>query len=114
MLEAGPISIDRDILRAWVDGKVISLTSAQFDLLAFLLDNRRRVATHAEIARAVFNTCFGDVSLLVRVHICNLRRALAPRGYLLSNVRGRGYRIDLDRAVDAQTVRDATPCLTQS
>ncbi len=49
VMRLGPISIDRGIRRVRVVGRVVSLTAAEFDLLAFLVEKQRRVATHEEM-----------------------------------------------------------------
>jgi len=74
-----------------VRGAKIKLTNTEFDVLWFLLEHRDRVLSPAEISRHVFGRISGDVSLLVRVHICHLRRALGPEKDLIVTLKGRGY-----------------------
>jgi DNA-binding response OmpR family regulator len=77
-----------------VGGARIHLTRVQFDLLTFLYRHRSRVISHREIAKDVLGTEGGDVDLLARVHICNLRRALGAAG-AIATIRGRGYQLNL-------------------
>jgi two-component system phosphate regulon response regulator PhoB len=85
--------VDDEAYSVYVCSKAVQLRVAEFDLLSYLVAMQPRVLGHAEIARAVFDTTAGDTSLLVRVHMCNLRRALGKAGCLIETVRGRGYRV---------------------
>lgn len=89
---APSLSLDRDTFAVVVSGAVVTLTKVQFDLLSLLLTNQHRVLSHSEIARDVLSTTCGDMGVLIRVHICHLRRALGPCGAMIATVRGRGYR----------------------
>jgi DNA-binding response OmpR family regulator len=86
------IALNRDICSVLVFDNPVTLTARDFDLLCFLVDNGDRVVGHREIATRVFGASAGDTALLVRVHVCTLRRALGPLRGLLETVRGRGYR----------------------
>lgn len=88
-----PFCVDRRTYSVQVADANVVLTAAQFDLLAFLLDNRHRVVDTTEIAERVFGASAGDTSALVRVHICNLRRAIGSSRDSILTVRGRGYRV---------------------
>lgn len=93
ILRLGPILVNRLTYSVVIGKKKIELTKGQFDLLCFLFENRNRVVGSSEIARIVFGCVSGDTSLLVRVHVCHLRRALLREGRLIETVRGRGYRL---------------------
>jgi DNA-binding response OmpR family regulator len=89
------IVIDVPTFSARAGGRLVPLTTVQFDMLRFLVEHDERVVSHGEIAKEVLARTCGDTALLVRVHICHLRRALGPSGILISTVRGRGYRVQL-------------------
>ncbi len=97
-VEVGPFSLDRETYTVCIGGTTVTLTSGDFDLFAFLLDNRHRLVGHRELARQVFGASAGDTALLIRVHICTLRRALGPHRDLLKTVRARGYRILISKS----------------
>jgi two-component system OmpR family response regulator len=86
------LRIDRDTYSVSARGLPIAVTAAEFDLLLFLVDNQHRVVSASEIAQTVFHARAGDTALLVRVHICNLRRAIQPCADAIVTIRGRGYR----------------------
>jgi two-component system phosphate regulon response regulator PhoB len=87
------LALDTETYSVRACGRLVQLTAAEFDLLAYLVANQPRVLGHAELAREVFGTISGDTSLLVRVHICHVRRALGDAGGLIETVRRRGYRV---------------------
>ncbi len=86
-----------------MDGVPVELTKTEFDLIATLVETRRRVRSKADLALAVRNDAYvtthyiGDADRRnVEVHMANLRRKLAddpnaPR--FVVTVRGVGYRL---------------------
>uniref|UniRef100_A0A942SYM3 Response regulator transcription factor n=1 Tax=Neobacillus citreus TaxID=2833578 RepID=A0A942SYM3_9BACI len=97
------LAVDLDARVAQVDGEAVELTKTEFDLIATLLETRRRVRSKADLALALRNDAYvtthyvGDADRRnVEVHMANLRRKLsddpnAPR--FVVTVRGVGYRL---------------------
>lgn len=97
------LAIDQEARLVQVDGAPVELTKTEFDLLATLVESRRRVRSKADLALAVRNDAYvtthyiGDADRRnVEVHMANLRRKLAddpnaPR--FVVTVRGVGYRL---------------------
>lgn len=89
------------------DGRELSLTRSEFELLHALLQSRRRVRSKDELARLLrggdylTNPYVGDADRRgVEVHIGNLRKKLADSAgdpYLIETVRGVGYRLASER-----------------
>ncbi len=77
----------RDATRA---GRRIELTATEFDLLAFLVRNARRVQTREALLRAVRGYDTPIDSNVVDVHIGHLRRKLGDPP-VVQTVRGVGY-----------------------
>ena len=75
------------------DGKEISLTYKEFELLCFLLEHRGVVLTRDAILREVWGYDFDGENRTVDVHIRTLRRKLGDTADLIETVRGVGYRI---------------------
>lgn len=102
-VEHNGLALDPDARLAEVDGAPVDLTKTEFDLLATLLESRRRVRSKADLALALRNDAYvtthyvGDADRRnVEVHMANLRRKLgddpnAPR--FVVTVRGVGYRL---------------------
>ncbi|MGN7190257.1 response regulator transcription factor [Curtobacterium sp. MCBA15_004] len=97
------LAIDPEARLVQVDGTPVELTKTEFDLIATLVDSRRRVRSKADLALAIRNDAYvtthyiGDADRrAVEVHMANLRRKLAddpnaPR--FVVTVRGVGYRL---------------------
>jgi len=88
---------------AHLHGRALDLTRTEFDLLATLLESKRRVRSKADLALLLHGDSYADAYFVtdadkraVEVHIGNLRRKLgddttAPRW--LETVRGVGYQL---------------------
>jgi DNA-binding response OmpR family regulator len=72
-----------------VDGKPVSLTNREFDLLLFLLTHRGVVFSREELLKQVWQWDFGDLST-VTVHVKRLRSKLGDK-HRVETVWGRGY-----------------------
>lgn len=80
----------RDVIR---DGKTIELTPREYDLLLYLLKNKRQVLNREQILDAVWGyDFFGDTNV-VDVYIRYLRKKIDIEGQppLIHTVRGVGY-----------------------
>ena len=70
--------LDHDQRRVWVDGREITLTFQEFELLAFLSAHPATVFTRAELVRRVWQRDFAADSRTVDVHVSRLRHKLGP------------------------------------
>ncbi|MDQ6754965.1 MAG: response regulator transcription factor [Actinomycetota bacterium] len=78
------------------DGRALTLTVREFDLLAFFLRRPNQVFSREELIRAVWGWDFGDLST-VTVHVRRLREKIErdpTKPELLRTVWGVGYRFD--------------------
>jgi DNA-binding response OmpR family regulator len=93
---SGPFDVDIAGRRIWRDGRELTLTVREFDLLAFFLSHPGRAFTRQELLERVWGWSFGDVSAVtvyvrrVREKICDNPTAPA----YLQTVWGVGYRWD--------------------
>lgn len=76
------------------DGKDISLTLKEFELLCLLLRNRGLVLSRSQILSDIWGFDFAGESRTVDVHIRTLRTKLGECGSLIETVRGVGYKIN--------------------
>ena len=76
-----------------VDGKDITLTLKEFELLCLLFENEGIVLTRDEILTKVWGYEFDGESRTVDVHIRTLRAKLGDAGKCIETVRGLGYKI---------------------
>lgn len=95
-IAANGIVIDLGAREVRVDGAAAVLTSREFDLLAFLARNPRRVFRREELLEQVWGYTYGDTST-VTVHIRRLREKVErdpSHPTHLTTVWGVGYRFD--------------------
>jgi two-component system response regulator ResD len=95
LLRAGGVEVDVDAHRAFRDGVELTLTSREFDLLAFLLAHPGRAFSREELMQRVWGWAYGDLST-VTVHVRRLREKVEDDPgdpTLLVTVWGVGYRL---------------------
>lgn len=93
-LRLGSLTVSPEGRSAAVDGKPVSLSLKEFELLRLLMENRGRVLTRTTLLDTVWGYEFDGETRTVDVHVRNLRRKLGPCGELISTVRGVGYKIN--------------------
>jgi DNA-binding response OmpR family regulator len=92
-LSAGPVRVDVAARRVTVDGREISLTRKEFEILAVLARTPDAVVSYNRLILAVWQTTYVGRHTL-DVHVGSLRAKLDVPG-LLQTVRGVGYRLAL-------------------
>lgn len=94
-LAYGVIELDTVGRIVTIRGEEVQLTKTEFDILAILLSNPRRVWTREVLLEAVWGDKWVADMHLVEVHVGNLRRKLFAQGHqqLVHTVRGVGYRM---------------------
>jgi DNA-binding response OmpR family regulator len=88
-LEAGALTISAAARSVTVDGRPVSLTNREFDLLLFFITHADTVFTREELLKQVWRWDFGDLST-VTVHVKRLRSKLGDQ-HRVQTVWGRGY-----------------------
>jgi len=96
VVRIGGLEIDLERRLVSVDGRTISLTPNEFDLLGLLARNEGKLLTHRAILKAVWGPAYGEESHYLHVYVSQLRRKLEPDPtrprYLLTEP-GAGYRL---------------------
>ncbi len=77
-----------------VDGKEVTLTFKEYELLHILLAHRGMVLSRDKLMSEVWGTDFEGESRTVDVHIRTLRQKLGIAGEYIETVRNVGYKID--------------------
>jgi two-component system KDP operon response regulator KdpE len=91
-LQVGELHLDLVHHQARVAGKLVELTSKEFDLLGFLARHAGKLCTHQMILEQVWGQGYGSESQYLRVYIYRLRRKLGDEsGNLLKTSPGIGY-----------------------
>jgi DNA-binding response OmpR family regulator len=90
------VTVDLAAHEVRISGKLVQLTSREFDLLVFLLRNPRQAFTREQLLSEVWGWTFGDTST-VTVHVRRLREKLETDPTLpkrIVTVWGVGYRYE--------------------
>ncbi len=91
-LEVGDLTLNKDTKVVQRAGTDIPLTTTEFELLKFLMENPRHVVSKARILDRVWNYDFGGQSNIVELYISYLRKKIdAGREPMIHTVRGSGY-----------------------
>jgi len=96
----GNLAVDLSAHQVVADGKLVQLTSREYDLLVFLMRNPRKAFTREQLLSEVWSWTFGDTAT-VTVHVRRLREKLEPDPALprrIVTVRGVGYRYEPETA----------------
>ena len=91
----GGLSVNFERREVKVEGFVIKLTPTEYDLLKFMIQNRRKVLTHRMLLSAIWGKGYEDQAQYLRVFVGQLRKKIEatpgrPR-YILTDP-GVGYR----------------------
>lgn len=92
----GPLEIDIGRREALANGKRLSLTRIEFDVLAHLCNHPHEMVTREELIESVWGPDRSGDTHMVDVHVSNLRRKLdqaAPGITMIQTVRGMGFRL---------------------
>jgi two-component system KDP operon response regulator KdpE len=79
-IESDGLEIDLADHRVLLDGAEVRLTPIEYRLLAVLARNRGRLMTHRALLTEVWGPTYADDTQVLRTHIANLRRKIAPDG----------------------------------
>jgi len=91
VLRAGDITLnltDRSVRKA---GQPVTLSTREFDLLAYLMQNPGKTISREELFRGVWHTEYGDIGA-VAINIKNLREKVDPGWDYIKTIWGAGYR----------------------
>jgi two-component system alkaline phosphatase synthesis response regulator PhoP len=95
-ITTGPLTVDYESYKAWLNGERLSLTPKQFELLALFIRNEGKVLTRATISEKVWGVDFQGYSRTVDTTIDQIRRQLKDHRNWIQTLKGVGYRFDLD------------------
>lgn len=89
----GPLKLDHEAHRAFVDGEEIELTALEFRLLSTFMERAGRVQTREQLLRDVWEMAGDLQTRTVDTHVKRLREKLKGGRDLIETVRGLGYRM---------------------
>ena len=91
VVQAGPLTIETEAKTVTIDGKTISLTRTEYDILMLLIKNEGRTLTRPDILSAIWTDDKTVMERTVDVHIARLRRKLGDYASVVVNRVGFGY-----------------------
>jgi two-component system, OmpR family, alkaline phosphatase synthesis response regulator PhoP len=91
MLVLGDVVVQRDAREVGVAGQQVELRPKEFDLLAYLIQNRGVVVSRDVLLERVWGMDYAGGTRTVDVHVAQLRRKLGRPG-LIRTIRGAGYK----------------------
>ncbi|HEX7666329.1 MAG TPA: response regulator transcription factor [Polyangiaceae bacterium] len=102
VMRFGPLKVDREAHRAWIDEAEVELTALEFRLLTTLESRRNRVQTRERLLSDVWGIDADVTTRTVDTHVKRLREKLGSAAKYIETVRGVGYRFS--EAPDEKTV----------
>ena len=91
ILQVGEIEINKDSYEVKRAKKNIPLSTKEFELLSFLMDNAGTILSKEQIYNSVWKTEYGDIGT-VAVNIKSLRKKLDPEEEYIKTIWGLGYK----------------------
>jgi DNA-binding response OmpR family regulator len=96
VLTAGALTLDPGLREVHSDGRLVSLTFSEFELLHALMAERSRVHSRHDLLRAIWGDSAYRDPRAIDVHVRHLREkleAVPEHPELIVTVRGAGYRL---------------------
>ncbi len=91
VVRAGALVLDKNTLAATLDGASLELTTAEFKLLAYLMERPGRVQDRYELQRVLFGYADTTQSRALDTHVKRLRQKLGDFAGYIATERGVGY-----------------------
>lgn len=89
----GLLTLNHGFHKVYVNGREVTLTLKEFELLYYLLQNKNIVISRDKIMDEVWDYNYAAETRTVDVHIKTLRQKLGPASRLIETIRGVGYKI---------------------
>ena len=96
MLACGPVAFDLENRTASLNGARVGLTDREYDVAVYLLKNRNRLISRAELLKQVWRTNAALETRTVDTHVSRVRQKLhllPENGFRLEAVYNHGYRL---------------------
>lgn len=91
VIKVGDIEINTASYSVTKNGKTVSFSTREFQLLQYLMENAGKVLTREQIFAHVWDTEFGDIGT-VAVNIKSIRDKIDPENEYIKTVWGVGYK----------------------
>lgn len=91
VVRCGPLVLDKNTLAAALDGVVLDLTTAEFKLLAYLMERPGKVQDRGVLQKILFGYADTTQSRALDTHVKRLRQKLGDYAACIGTERGVGY-----------------------
>jgi two-component system response regulator CpxR len=91
VLEVNGVRLSPGTREVWSDGRVVELTTIEFDILDLIVRSAGRVVSRDELNAAIHQRPASPLDRSLDVHVSHLRKKLGRRGSVIRTVRGVGY-----------------------
>ncbi|MBQ1242774.1 MAG: response regulator transcription factor [Clostridia bacterium] len=91
VIKVGDIELNTGSFEVYKNGEIVYLSTREFQLLQYLMENAGKVLTREQIFDQVWNTEFGDMGT-VAVNIKSIRDKIDPNNEYIKTVWGVGYK----------------------
>ena len=99
LIKAGPLSIDKEDFRVFVDENEIFLTQKEYEILLFLVENPNRVFSKEQLFERIWGYDALSDTTTVTVHIARIREKIqagdSEKEQYIETVWGAGYRFKI-------------------
>lgn len=96
VVRGGPLVLDKNTLAATLNGAALDLTTAEFKLLAYLMERPGKVQDRYELQKVLFGYADTTQSRALDTHVKRLRRKLGDYAGCIGTERGVGYYFNLE------------------
>ena len=93
-LNYGPLKLNTDAKRAWIDNEPLRLTIREWQILEFLVSRAGHMVSKDQIVFGLASLDDEMSHTSVEVHISHLRQKLEPAGIRIRSIRGFGYYLE--------------------
>ena len=93
----GILKINTDTREIFVNDKPVTLTFKEYELLKFLIENRKRVISRTELLNEVWGYEYLGETRTIDIHVRTIRQKLGEAGSYIKTIRGMGYRFKIDQ-----------------
>ena len=97
----GPLAVIPDKHLVEVDGKEVTLTQKEFEMLSLMIRSPGQVFSREKLIESVWGYAFTGETRTVDVHVRTLRQKLGRAGECIETVRGYGYKMTEARSGEA-------------
>ena len=96
VVRGGALVLDKNTLAATLDGAALDLTTAEFKLLAYLMERSGKVQDRYELQKVLFGYADTTQSRALDTHVKRLRQKLGDYAGCIGTERGVGYYFNLE------------------